>query len=192
MRHNREIQGLVRFILDKVERTRSVVDMVVRVRRYLVGMALEGALQEVDFYKITSLLTPQSRSPMWEKYFIGKHGCRKVSKEENRGDLERDGRYYEYKVSGFNQRNELNIVQIRLWQECDYIIQSISDRGAITFCLTHSQMTRETIRCSANSAHGTKSVVAVNERNELRMTIPIGSAHWRRWVFEYAKSEPFD
>ena len=114
-----------------------------------------------------------------------------MNRNEDRGDLEKDSRYYEYKASGFNRDNALHIVQIRLWQNCDYIVQSISSYDVITFVLTHDQMTQESIRCKASSAHGTKSVTALNERNELRMTLLIDSDHWNRWVTEYKKLEPF-
>lgn len=137
------------------------------------------------FIKSPVLLTPQSRSPLWEKYFIRKHNCRSVNRNDNCGDLEKNGKYYEYKASGFNRDNALHIVQIRLWQNCDYIVESITDSGPITFILTHDQMEEETVRCKAASAHGTKSVTAVNARNELRMTIRRESEHWDRWTTEY-------
>ena len=123
------------------------------------------------FYNITSALSPQSRSPLWEKYFIQKYDCRSVNHNEDRGDLEKDGRYYEYKASGFNRDNALHIVQIKFWQNCDYIVQSISSYGIITFILTHDQMIQEAIRCKTTSAHGTRSVTTLNKRNELRMIL---------------------
>ena len=87
--------------------------------------------------------------------------------------------------------NALHIVQIRLWQNCDYIVESISENGSTTFVLTHNQMAEETVRCNAASAHGTKSVTAVNEKNELRMTIRKDSKHWNRWIAEYFNPNPF-
>ena len=50
---------------------------------------------------------------MGKNYFIKKYDCEKVSKNENRGDLKKNGRYYEYKSSGYNQNNSVNILQIR-------------------------------------------------------------------------------
>ena len=104
------------------------------IRQYLIDLALSGSITESDFYQITSLLSPQSRSPLWEKYFISKYDCAKVNKNEKRGDVHKSGRFYEFKASGFNQDDGLHIVQIRLWHDCDYIIQSISSAGAISLC----------------------------------------------------------
>ena len=81
-----------------------------------------------------------------------KHDCERVHKNEDRGDFKKNGRYYEYKCSGYNQNNSVNIVQIRPWQDCDYIIQRISDDGAITFVLTHAEMMLEVQKIKASSS----------------------------------------
>ena len=133
------------------------------------------------------MLTPQSRSPLWENYFIKKHDCERVNKNEDRGDFKKNGRYYEYKSSGYNQTNSVNIVQIRPWQDCDYIIQSISDDRATTFVLTHAEMMLETEKLKATSAHGTKTALADNVTKELRMTLKRYSVDWDRWINHYCK-----
>ena len=143
-------------------------------------------ISEQDFYKISSVLTPQSRSPLWENYFIKKHDCERVNKNEDRGDFKKNGMYYEYKSSGYNQNNSVNIVQIRPWQDCDYIIQSISDDGATTFVLTHTEMKLEMEKLKASRAHGTQALVN-NENIEYRMTLKRDSAHWNRWINNYHK-----
>ena len=51
---------------------------------------------------------------MWQNYFIKKHDCEKVSKDEDKGDFKKNGIHYEYKGSGYNQDNAVNMVQIRL------------------------------------------------------------------------------
>ena len=108
---------------------------------------------------------------MWENYFIKKHGCERVRKEEDRGDFKKNGRYYEYKSSGYNQDNSVHMLQIRPWQDCDYIIQSITDDGATTFVLTHAEMMFEMKKLNASPAHGTKEVVADNEKIEYMMRL---------------------
>ena len=120
------------FILSHLPVGENLKNAAYEVREYLIDLVQSGDSKEKDFYRITSLLTPQARSPLWEKYFTAKHECRKVNKDENRGDIEKDGIFYEYKASGFNQDKGLHIVQIRLWHDCGYIIQSISKEGAIT------------------------------------------------------------
>lgn len=141
---------------------------------------------ERDFYRITSMLTPQSRSAIWQNYFIKKHGARKIKATENRGDFEKNGTYYGYKGSGFNKDNVVHIVQIRLWQNCDYVIQSISDDGAVTFMLEHKEMKYETLKVPANPAHGTKLVTESSQHVELRMTFKCGLDVWDRWIDRYA------
>lgn len=188
---SQEVLRRAQFVLESLDVKDEIAHAAYEIKDSLIDIVTRGLLEEIDFYNITSVLSPQSRSPLWEKYFIRKHGCRSVNRNEDRGDLEKGGRYYEYKASGFNRDNALHIVQIRLWQNCDYIVQSISRDRVITFILTHDQMTQETVRCKANSAHGTKSVTALNERNELRMTLFIDSDHWDRWIAEYETPEPF-
>lgn len=183
-----EIKKTVRYILDNIDQSRIVLNSVVSIRKKLIDLTFEQVISEQEFYKISSMLTPQSRSPMWEKYFIEKHSCEKVNKKEERGDFKKNGRYYEYKSSGYNQDNSVHIVQIRPWQECDYIIQSISDNGATTFVLTHAEMMLEMKKLKAARAHGTQ-VLVNNENIEYRMTLNIDSADWNRWINNYLKND---
>ena len=103
----------------------------------------------------------------------------------NLGDFKKGSKYYEYKASGFNQNNSVNIVQIRLWQQCDYIIQSITYEEINTFLLKHNDMIMETDLCRASSAHGTKTANKDNKNKELRMTIYKESENWDRWQKKY-------
>ncbi|MCY3553262.1 MAG: hypothetical protein OXH39_22605 [Candidatus Poribacteria bacterium] len=181
-----ELKKTIRAILDSIDKSRRLKDSVERVKDELIDLTFEQEISEQDFYKISSVLTPQSRSPLWQNYFIKKHGCEKVSKDENRGDFKKNSRYYEYKCFGYNQGNAVNIVQIRPWQDCDYIIQSISDDGATTFVLTHAEMELERKRLKASRAHGTQALVN-NENIEYRMTLKRDSADWDRWINNYCK-----
>ena len=183
-----ELKKTIGYILDNIDQSRIVLNSVVRIRNELIDLTLEQVITEQEFYKISSMLTPQSRSPIWEKYFVRKHNCKKVNKKEERGDFKKHGRYYEYKCSGYNQDNSVHIVQIRPWQECDYIIQSISDHGATTFVLTHTDMMLEMKNLKASRAHGTQALVN-NENIEYRMTLNIDSADWKRWINNYLKSD---
>ena len=175
------------FILDNIDESRKVKMSVESIKDELIDLTLRQEISEQDFYKISSVLLSQSRSPMWEKYFIKKHGCERVNKNEDRGDFKRNGMYYEYKSSGYNQNNSVNMIQIRLWQDCDYIIQSISDDGAITFVLTRTEMELEIKKLKAASAHGTKKALEFNKNKELRMSLKRNSAHWDRWINNYHK-----
>ena len=183
-----ELKDTIRYILDNIDNSRKVLSSAVSIKDKLIDLAFEQVISEQEFYKISSILAPQSRSPMWEKYFIKKHDCDKVNKNQERGDLKKNGRYYEYKCSGYNQDNAVHIVQIRPWQNCDYIVQSISDNGAITYVLTHSEMMLEMKLLKASRAHGTK-VLRNNENIEFRMTLKIDSDDWQRWINNYLKKD---
>ena len=182
----REILDTVKYILANVERSRDVYNAVYRVKPKLIELTLNGDVAEAEFYRVSSLLTPQARSPLWEKYFILRHNCRKVAAKDDSGDFEKDGVRYEFKASGYNQDNAIHIVQIRLWQGCDYVVQSVSDAEVVTFVLRHAEMEREVELCGASSAHGTRTAVANNENVELRMTLHKNSEHWARWREKYA------
>ena len=186
--NQKELNETISFVLENIDNSRIVLDSVASIRHQLIDLTLEKQeISEQDFYKISSVLSTQSRSPLWENYFIKKHDCERVSKNEDRGDLKKNGRYYEYKSSGYNLDNSVNILQIRPWQDCDYIIQSVSDDGATTFVLTHAEMILEMKRLKASPAHGTKEVVADNKKIEYMMTVERGSADWDRWVNNYCK-----
>ena len=181
-----ELQKTIRYILNNIDESRKVKNSAANIRKKLIDLTFEKVISEPDFYKISSVLTPQSRSPLWEKYFIRKHSCKKISKDEDRGDFKKNSRYYEYKCSGYNQDNSVNIVQIRPWQDCDYIIQSISDDGAITFILKHAEMMLEMEKLKASRAHGNRTLKN-NENIEYRMTLKRDSADWDRWINNYRK-----
>ena len=183
-----EVKKTVRYILDNIDESRRVLNSVVGIRKKLIDLTIEEqVISEQDFYKISSVLSTQSRSPLWENYFIKKHDCERVKKEEDRGDFKKDGRYYEYKSSGYNQDNSVHMLQIRPWQDCDYIIQSISDEGAFTFVLTHAEMMLEMEKLKASPAHGTRKVLVNNENIEYMMALKRDSADWNRWIDNYHK-----
>ena len=185
-----ELKDTIRYILDNIDESRKVLNSVVSIRKKLIDLTIEEqVISEQDFYKISSVLSTQSRSPLWENYFIKKHDCDRVRKEEDRGDFKKNGRYYEYKSSGYNQDNSVHMLQIRPWQDCDYIIQSISDDGATTFVLTHTEMMFEMKKLKAAPAHGTKEVVADNEKIEYMMRLKRDSADWHRWINNYYKED---
>lgn len=181
-----ELKKTIRYILDNIENSRRVLNSVVSIKDYLIDLTLSRVISEQNFYTISSVLLSQSRSPLWENYFRNKHDCERVNKKEERGDLKKNGRYYEFKCSGYNQDNAVHIVQIRPWQECDYIIQSISDDGATTFVLTHAEMMLEMDLLNASRAHGTQALKN-NENIEYRMTLKKDSADWDRWMSKYHK-----
>lgn len=185
--NQKKLNETLTFILDNIDESRKVKMRVENIKDKLIDLTLGKVITEQEFYRISSVLLSQSRSPLWENYFMKKHGCERVNKNEDRGDLKKNGRYYEYKSSGYNQNNSINMIQIRLWQECDYIVQWISDDEAITFVLTHAEMELEIKKLKAASAHGTRKALEFNKNKELRMTLKKDTADWNRWISNYRK-----
>ena len=184
-----ELKKTIHAILDSIDKSRRLKETVESVKDELIDLTFEQEISEADFYKISSVLSTQSRSPLWENYFIKKHDCERVSKNEDRGDFKKNGRYYEYKSSGSNQNNSVNILQIRPWQDCDYIIQSISDDRATTFVLTHAEMMLEMDRLKASPIHGTRKALEDNKTIEYGMRVKRGSTDWDRWISNYRKED---
>lgn len=188
--NQRQLKKRIGDILDNIDDSRKLRDKVVSIKDELIDLTIEKqVISEQEFYKISSILSTQSRSPLWENYFIKKHDCEKVRKNEDRGDLKKNGRYYEYKSSGYNQANAVSIMQIRPWQDCDYIIQSISDDVATTFVLTRAEMKFEMKKLKASSAHGTKKAIKDNKTIEYMMSVKRESADWDRWMNNYCKED---
>ena len=176
----------IQYILKNIEKVKKVRKITFSLRKKLIDLTLENKITEKNFYKITSLLSPQSRSILWQNYYIKKNNCIKIHINEDRGDFIKDKEYYEYKASGFNSDSALNIVQIREWQNCSYIIQSIQDTGEVfTFKLTANEMKKEVVLCKASVAHGTQTSNIKNKNIEKRMTIKKGDNNWLRWQKKY-------
>ena len=150
----------------------------------ILELTLQKEITELKFYKITSLLSAQSRSPLWEKYFILKNNYKAVSKNENKGDFKKDNKHYEYKIS-LNDQINFRLIQIRIWQSCDYIVQFVTFEKIYTFKLSQSQMKKEMELCGANVAHGTREANKDNQNIEYTMTIKKDSSNWKRWIKEY-------
>lgn len=186
--NQKKLNETISFVLENIDNSRIVLNSVASIRDQLIDLTLEKQeISEQDFYKISSVLSTQSRSPLWENYFIKKHNCERVNKNEDRGDLRKNGRYYEYKSSGYNLDNSVHMLQIRPWQDCGYIIQSVSDDGATTFVLTHAEMMLEMDRLKASSAHGTRKALEDNKTIEYMMRVEKDSADWDRWISNYCK-----
>lgn len=175
----------ISYVLEHFDIVEKVRHFVFEIRKDLLSLALKNKITEKNFYKITSLLNPQSRSTLWQDYFVQKNQYEQVKAKEDKGDFKVGNKYYEYKVSGFNVGNVLHLVQIRPWQECSYIIQSIQKDKVFTFELTNKQMKKEIKLCHGSSAHGTKTANIDNKNKELRMTIKIGDSNWERWLKLY-------
>lgn len=171
----------------------NAIDFIVEARDYvsenkdkILKMALKGEISIPDFYRATSTLSSQSRSPYWEKFMIKYLKARKLKASENIGDFEWMGKNYEYKISGVNKGFLLHAVQLRLWQRANYMIHYV-DRNyeSWVFILSHEQMQKECELLKATAAHGTKEANDKNENIELRFTIDPNSKDMDRWKKNY-------
>ena len=174
-------------LLTFADKADEITALMRKVKPHLMESTLKGRLPERDFYRILSLLTSQARSPLCEKYYIKKRGFRPVSAREDRGDfVDSVGEYVEYKMSGQNQGNTLNVVQIRPWQKIHrYVVQKITAERVFTFHLTRKQMSEELKKLKASVAHGTKKATIANKNVEYRFTIGVGGEDWKRWISKY-------
>ena len=164
--------------------TKEYVDRLYKVRQHLVPMATKQIISEVEFYRLAVMLKPQAYSSLFQNYFIIKIKAEKVGAQKGKGDFKWKGNYYEYKISAFNIDECLHIVQVRLWQECGYVVQYMDKKNIppITFILNHQQMMEELNICNASSAHGTVEANKTNINREFRFTVKQDTKNWERWV----------
>lgn len=185
-----DISDMQLLATDIYENKARAGELVMRIKNKLINAQLAERITTEQFYRITASMSSQMRSPLWQKHFIKKYGFNRVPVNEDRGDMEKNGNYYEYKASGFNARDELNLIQIRLWHNCDYILQFISGDGAKTFNLTKQEMQYEMEIHNTSSAHGTRRANQNNENIEFRMTITKETME-TDWASNYFIADPF-
>ena len=153
----------------------------------LLKQALENGMSLTDdiincnnayiYYTSTASLTAQAKAPMGEKFLCNLLGYTKISPREDCGDaVDKNGIYYEFKNSFTNQEQNLNIRQIRLWQNVDYYycfyINEEELEKSVFFVLTKEEMVEEVALCGGYT-HGTIAANAVNKHNEYSITIPV-------------------
>ena len=164
------------------------------------GVSLTDDIVNCDdaylYYTSTASLTAQAKAPLGEKFLCNLLGYTRVSSREDRGDaVDKEGIYYEFKNSFTNQRQNLNIRQIRLWQNvdyyyCFYINEEDLDKS-VFFILTKDEMIKEVALCGGYT-HGTVTANAVNEHNEYSITILIyndKNEKTKRWKEKYLSNE---
>ena len=161
-------------------------------KEQIMNFALKEEITEKDFYFITSILSSQSRSPFWQNYFIKKINAKKIKASENKGDFKWNNNFYEFKISGFNKDSALHVVQIRIWQNCNYVIVYLDPQGnSFIFILSHDQMKQELKVLKATPAHGTKEANRNNEKIEYRFTLRYESPDFTRWLLEYKVEDEY-
>jgi hypothetical protein len=149
-------------------------------------------LSLVDFAKAMLCLNPQSYGGRIDKRLSEDLGLLPTD-DKDRGDrMSISGKYVEWKGSFITSSNTaLNLVQIRPWQETDYIYYSfdmrdLNDIKMQIFHLNKAQMESEL--GIATSAHGTKTSNLKNANNELAVRVEADSDLYKQWVTKYGIS----
>lgn len=148
------------------------------------------------YYTCTASLNAQKKAPMGEKFLCKLLNYTQVSSREDCGDaVDENGIYYEFKNSFTNQAQNLNIRQIRLWQDVDYYycfyINEEDLNKSVFFVLTKEEMIEEVALCGGYT-HGTVTANAVNEHSEYSITIPVyndKNEKTKRWKEKYLSNE---
>jgi hypothetical protein len=80
-----------------------------------------------DFFTAIAFLNAQQKAPKIEQFIREKLQHKYVSPKNNQGDGEKDGKYYEYKISTTNEKEQINALQIRLQHQIDYYLLGYID-----------------------------------------------------------------
>lgn len=144
------------------------------------------------YYSATASLSTQKKAPLGDDFLRDKLNMEKVSPSLDRGDAkDSNGIYYEFKTSYTNEAQNLNMRQIRLWQDvnwyyCIYINEQDLDKS-LFFILSKEEMEKEVELCGGFT-HGTAVANAVNQHSEYSITIPIyndNNEKTKRWKEKY-------
>lgn len=144
----------------------------------------------VNFLKIVSMFTSQKKAPWIEKYLISKLKAEKVKSSLGKGDFLYEGTYYELKTTF--STDSVNMRQVRLWQNVDYMIFVVDEqdpKNSILFKLTHDELVAEFNALGVSYMHGVESVNKSSEFTELSFTLKRNSEHFNRWIKEYRTSD---
>lgn len=148
------------------------------------------------YYMLTASFSAQKKAPLGEKRLCYLLGYERVPSSQNRGDaVDNNGYYYEFKNSFTNEKHNLNLRQIRLWQEVDFYycfyINEEDINNSVFFVLTKKEMEEE-VRLFGSYTHGTADVNAQNNLNEYSITVPVyddSKSITKRWKEKYLSSE---
>ena len=161
-----------------------------------LNIPIEKCDNAILYYMATASLSAQKKAPMGEKFLCNKLNLKQIPSREDRGDaVDENGIYYEFKNSFTNEAKNLNIRQIRLWQDIDFYIcfyineENLDD--SIFFKLTKQEMEEEVELCGGYT-HGTIQANAVNQHSEYSITIPIyndKNEKTKRWKKKYLSPE---
>ena len=139
------------------------------------------------FFAAIAFLNAQRKSPKIEQFIRKKLQHNPVNSTTNRGDSEKDGVYYEYKISTTNKNGQINALQIRLNQCIDYYLLGYIDEKQFTesrLYLVHKMVMEELCNKYGKTTHGTKDANYSNENVELSFRIEMKTKNEILLLFE--------
>lgn len=140
------------------------------------------------YYTCTAHLSAQAKAPMCEKFLCNKLNLIQIPSSKDCGDAtDASGTIYEFKNSFTNQAQNLNIRQIRLWQNIDFYyciyINELDLDKSVFYVLNKDQMAAEVSLCGSYT-HGVSEINKQNKYQEYSITIPVYSKRsslTKRW-----------
>lgn len=134
------------------------------------------------------MIHPQSYGSKFQERFRREYKFTKVAAKQKSGDMTKNNKNTEYKVSIFDNKNPIiNIVQIRPQHNVDnYIVQVVDARNIekcslyTTWLLSKEQMKQECDLHGNHAAHGEKG-----SADELRIDLEFESAEFNKFQKEY-------
>jgi len=124
----------------------------------------EKTLKDAHCYCLLHHLSAQQYGALLERYIRVKYQFDKTPAKECKGDLCKNGKYYEIKVSlGGNQHHKFNYVQLRPSHQCDFYLftayslstENVHTHGELFLFRLTKQHIRELIVTFGKYAHGT-------------------------------------
>ncbi len=127
-----------------------------------------------DFFIAIAFLNAQAKSPKIDHFIRKKLQHNLVNSNLGRGDGEKDGSYYEYKISTTNKDEKINALQIRLWQAIDFYllgyIDEVNFNQSRLYLVPHDDM-KNLCDTYGKATHGTQTVNEENPKVEMTFRI---------------------
>ena len=138
-----------------------------------------------------SMLSSQKASNIVQTKFIKEFGLDVVPSKIDRGDAKKNDTYFEYKYSYVKtDKDKLDILQIRLYQNIQYYVVSLFDiitfpATHVLFLLTHDEMLNE-CNLLGGTTHGTKAATKNNQNKEYSIHLHSSDNNFKRWIDTYS------
>ena len=184
------------FVKELAENNNKIYEKTKRIKQLSANIDLNLEPEFLEdaklYYELTSSLSVQAKAPLGEKFLCNKLGFTRIPANKNQGDaVDSNGYHYEFKNSFTNKQENLNMRQIRLWQNIDWYyciyINEDNIEDSLFFALTKEEMIYEVAECGS-ATHGTVAANKDNTNIEYSITIPVyndSNSKTKRWKERY-------